>query len=135
MSARVLVAGVLFRAPARKTSKDGRPYVFATIREGNGDAARWWKVFVFSETAIAEIMQLDEGDALAVAGTFEAKIYVPEGREARVDLSLTADGILSAKPKPRERKADKPSRSAPADTGATASSRNHGGDLDDDVPF
>lgn len=114
MSARVLVAGVLFRAPARKTSNNGRPYVFATIREGNGDAARWWKVFVFHDLAIEAIERLSEGEAIAVSGAIEAKIYAAAGKEPRVDLAVTADAILTATPKPRERKADKPPRSAPA---------------------
>jgi single-stranded DNA-binding protein len=138
MSARVLLSGVLFRAPTRKTSKNGNAYVFATIREGNGDAARWWKAFFFHDSAIEAVERLSEGEAVAVSGTFEAKIYTPEGKEARIDLSLAVDAVLSLKPAPRERKskADKPSRSAPAtDTGATASSRNHGGELDDDIPF
>ena len=54
MSARAVVSGVLFRAPASKTSRAGRPYIFATIREGAGDAIRWWKCFAFSESAIEE---------------------------------------------------------------------------------
>jgi single-stranded DNA-binding protein len=135
MSARVLLSGVLFRAPTRKTSKNGNAYVFATIREGNGDAARWWKAFFFHDSAIEAVERLSEGEAIAVSGTLEARVYTPEGKEARIDLSLAVDAVLSARPRPKEAKL-KPSRSAPAtDTGATASSRNHGGELDDDIPF
>jgi single-stranded DNA-binding protein len=134
-SARTILLGVLSRAPTRKTSKNGNPYVFATIREGNGDGARWWKVFVFGETAIEAIEQLREGEAVAVSGAFEAKIYAAEGKEPRVDLSMTVDAVLSAKAKPRERKA-KPPRTTPAKiSGGSTLPHVRGGDLDDDLPF
>lgn len=113
MTARVLVSGVLFKAPTKKISKNGKPYVFSSIREGNGDSARWWKVFVFSVSAIEEIECLKEGEAISVCGAFEVKIYTPEGKEPRVDLTLTADAVLSARPRPKEPKKTAPARAAP----------------------
>jgi hypothetical protein len=44
MSATALISGRLWRRPERKTSKAGKPFVTATIREGNGDGVTWWKV-------------------------------------------------------------------------------------------
>jgi hypothetical protein len=109
MTARVLLSGILFRAPTRKTSKTGHPFVIAKVREGSGDAARWWTIFVFSESAIEEIERLGDGEAIAASGTFEATIWTPEGREPRVNLTMTADAILSAhRPKKRAASADKP---------------------------
>ena len=49
MSARAIVSGALFKAPQTKISKAGKPYAIATIREGTGERARWWKAFVFNE--------------------------------------------------------------------------------------
>jgi single-stranded DNA-binding protein len=138
MSARVLLSGVLFRAPTRKTSKNGNAYVFATIREGNGDAARWWKAFFFHDSAIEAVERLSEGEAVAVSGTFEAKIYTPEGKEARIDLSLAVDAVLSLKPAPRERKskADKAPQAAPTKSASgPAASRWDRGGPNDDLPF
>jgi hypothetical protein len=97
MTDRAIVSGVLFRAPATKTSKAGKPYVFATIRSGSGEAARWWKCFVFSETAIEEISQLGDGDPIAVAGEFDCELYAPAGGESRLSWRITADAVLTAK--------------------------------------
>jgi len=52
MRARAIISGVLFKAPASKTTKTGKPFVCATIREGSGERVRWWKVFIFNESAI-----------------------------------------------------------------------------------
>ena len=52
MTARAIVGGVIFKAPRPKTSKAGKPYAIATIREGTGEHVRWWKAFVFNEFAM-----------------------------------------------------------------------------------
>jgi hypothetical protein len=107
MSDRAIVSGVLFRPPATKTSKAGKPYVFATIRSGSGEAVRWWKCFVFSESAIDEISQLGDGEPIAVAGEFDCELYSPAGGESRLSWKITADAILSAKAKPKEQKGNR----------------------------
>ena len=48
MSARVLVSGVLHRC-TRKTGAKNNTYLMVTIREGSGDAVRWWTAFAFRE--------------------------------------------------------------------------------------
>lgn len=133
MTARILLPGVLHKAPVRKTAKTGRPYVLATLREVNGDAMRWWKLFVFHESAIEEIERLGEGDVIAASGIFEATIWTPEGKQPRVSLSLTADAILSAKAKPKP----KNERAAADDRGSARASATwlRGGTLDDEIPF
>ena len=106
MTARAIVSGVLFRPPVSKTSKAGKPYVVATLREGSGETARWWKVFVFSESAIEEILRLGDGEPIAVAGEFSCELYAPSDGESRLSWRLTADAVLSAhakrKPKTEE---------------------------------
>jgi len=42
MTAHVLVCGQLFRGPEQRTSKTGKPFVTATIRAKDGEAAQWW---------------------------------------------------------------------------------------------
>jgi hypothetical protein len=106
MSARVLLSGVLDKAPVRMTSKVGKTYLRASARDGKGPDAKRWTVFVFSETAIEALEALTVGEAFAASGPFEANIWATEGREPRVSLSTSADAILSArKPKPTKRKA------------------------------
>lgn len=131
MSARTIVDGVLFRAET-KIGKSGKPYAIATVREKTGGESRWWRVFIFGDEMRDEVSRLSAGEPIAVAGEFGADIWAPEGREARVSLTLTADGILSAhKPRaaPKAERADPPtaaSRATPARGGAL---------VDDDIPF
>jgi hypothetical protein len=100
MSAHVLLSVVLQKPPVRKTSKAGKPYLMASARDGNGPDAKWWTIFAFSDAAIEALEALSAGEAFAATGTFDATIWAPEGREPRVNLTLTADAVLSAsKPK------------------------------------
>ena len=142
MTARAIVSGALHKAPEAKTAKSGSTYAALTLREKTGQATRWWKVFVFSDALREEVLRLSDGDPLSVAGEFSADVWAPEGREPRVNLSLTADGVLSArrpKAKPkleldRQRQADNGreraahSWAAPSPGGATRA-------FDDSVAF
>lgn len=144
MSARAIVNGVLFRPPASKTSKAGNPYVVATVREGSGEAARWWKVFVFSKSAIADILCLSDGEPIAVAGEFDCELYAPPGGESRLSWKITADAILSARAKPKtkaQRTAAGASPSQPRSARAVAAASwaaptgMEGAHVSDDLPF
>jgi len=138
MTDRAIVSGVLFRAPATKTSKAGKPFVLATIRSGSGENARWWKAFVFSESAIEEISQLGDGAPIAVSGEFDCELYSAAGGESRLSWRITADAILSAKPKPRRAKATPGPCAAPArPAGGSAVPLLDGWErpFDDSIPF
>ena len=102
MSARAIVAGALFKAPASKVSKAEKSYVLATIREGKGDAARWWKAFVFGDDAMSQVILLGDGDPLAVAGEFDCQAYKTDAGEDRLSWSIMVDGVLSARKPKRE---------------------------------
>jgi hypothetical protein len=128
MSARALVSGVLFRAPATKTSKAGNPYVFATIRSGSGEHVRWWRVFAFSESVIEEILALGDGEPIAVSGEFDCELYAPAGGEERLSWKLTADAVLSARRKPKPKRPA--TRPAPGDPLFERRPL-----IDDDIPF
>lgn len=135
MSDRALISGVVFRQPAQKMTKAGHPFAFLTIRSGSGDAARWWKVFVFSELSIAEVMQLSDGKSIAVSGEFDAEIYAPAGAEPRVTWKITADAVLSAK-RLRPKEPRKVAGAAPATRPSAAPDLlNRGRDFDDEIPF
>lgn len=127
MSAHVLVNGTLHRAPESRTSKAGNAFVMATIRERDGDGSRFWRIFAFGETARGELERLREGDALCVQGAMRAEIFTPDGGEARVSLSVTADHVLALRPpaksrQPRERREDSAPPAGPAGP-------------DDEIPF
>ena len=91
MSAHVLVSGTLFRSPEERTGKrSGKHFVAATIKVRDGEAAQYWRVLAFSDTAQNELLRLDDGEALAVQGTLRAEAYSKDG-EARVNLVVIAD--------------------------------------------
>jgi hypothetical protein len=105
VTARAIVSGVIFKAPQTKTSKAGKPYAIATIREGTGERVRWWKAFVFNEFAIEEILRLGDGDPIAVSGEFDCELWTPEGGgESRLSWKITADTVLSTRAKPKKAK-------------------------------
>jgi hypothetical protein len=41
MTAYALVTGMLFRAPEQRTSKNGNPFVTATLKAKDGEALQW----------------------------------------------------------------------------------------------
>jgi hypothetical protein len=146
MSAHVLLNVVLEKPPVRLTSKAGKQYLRASARDGNGPDAKWWTVFVFSETAVETLETLTVGEAFAATGSFEATIWAPEGREPRVNLTLTADAVLSARKPKRADDAVKYRPKAARNRIAVASNGRKiaeaswahptsGGDLGDDICF
>jgi hypothetical protein len=110
MSARAIVSGVMVKAPVEKISKAGKPYGLVTIREGTGERTRWWKAFVFIESAIEELLRLGDGEPVAIAGEFDCELYAPPGGETRLSWKITADTILSTRPKPKKAKPQEDNR-------------------------
>jgi hypothetical protein len=110
MTARAIVSGVIFKATVEKTSKAGNAYVTATIRDGKGDAARWWKALVFGDDAMAEVLRLGDGDPLAVAGEFDCQAYKTDAGEDRLSWSIMVDAVLSAKAKHKPKAEQRPDR-------------------------
>ena len=117
MSATALISGKLWREPEAKVSKAGKTYGTATVRVGEGDGAQWWRVLAFSESAAAELLQLHDGDGVAASGSFKAEPY-ERGGELRVNLTLFADRLISAKRQKRERDQERRAepRQGPFDT-------------------
>ena len=142
MTAHVLLQGSLAKAPESRISRQGNPFVMATLRVSAGNEIQFWRAFVFSESAQAELMRLGEGDSLAVQGSPKFEIYRPEAGEPRVSLSITVDYILALRQPPKERKKRE---SAPATArsekpASDRSSLNRHGDggedhFGDNVPF
>jgi single-stranded DNA-binding protein len=152
LTTHAIISGTLFRAPERKVSRGGKPYVSATIKCRDGDAAQFWRVTVFSESAGEEMLRLSDGDSVSAQGAMSAEIYRPENGVPRLSLSIVADQVLALRQPARRREkpaADMPDRSAaPAArssgarraAGHRSPSAPHGWhptdtDLNDDVPF
>ena len=142
MTAHVLLQGSLAKAPESRVSRQGNSFVMATLRVTVGNEAQFWRLFVFSESAQAELMRLGEGDALACQGVPKFELFRPEAGEPRVSLSITVDHVLALRQAPKERKkkepAPTPARSEkPApDRSGLANHRCDGSDpFHDEIPF
>jgi Single-strand binding protein family len=103
MTAHVLITGVLFRQPESRVSKSGKPFAMATLRVSAGNESQFWRLFVFSESAQAELAKLSDGDALACQGVPKFELFRPETGEPRVSLSITVDHVLALKQPPKQR--------------------------------
>jgi hypothetical protein len=133
MSARALVSGRLWRDPERRASGAGKSFGSAFIRVGSGDDKKWWKLLVFIETVIEEMLSLKDGDALAATGEFKAEVF--DGRNGpRISFTLFADRVISPKRKKRERDKDRRSEPRPAPINSTDAQRPIDRDLNDEVP-
>jgi single-stranded DNA-binding protein len=143
MSSHILATGTLTKAPESRVSKNGHAFVMATLRVTVGNEAQFWRLFVFSESAQAELMRLGEGDALACQGVPKFELFRPEAGEPRVSLSLTVDHVLALRQPPKERKkkdpAPAPARSEQQPASDRSSLNRHGDDgvdhFGDDIPF
>ncbi|HEY8215380.1 MAG TPA: single-stranded DNA-binding protein [Methylocystis sp.] len=104
MTAHVLVTGTLFRAPERKTSRNGRDYAAATLKVREGEnGSTFWRLTCFSESAMSELLRLTDGDGVSCQGSMKAEIYKPDNGEPRLSLSLVADQVLALRQPARRR--------------------------------
>jgi single-stranded DNA-binding protein len=103
MSARALVNGALHKAAEGRTSKAGTRFSTFALREKVNGSTRWWSVVAFDEASIAAVLSMKVGEPIAVSGEFSAELWTPEGGEPRLSWQITADAILSAKAKPKQR--------------------------------
>jgi hypothetical protein len=133
MSATALISGRLWRSPERKTSKAGKQFVTATIREGNGDAVTWWKILCFSESGCEELLRLGDGDSAAVSGDFKVETY-DKGGELRLSHTIFAERVISARRQKRQRGDDR-SGLEPATANGLGERAPESDPLNDDLPF
>jgi single-stranded DNA-binding protein len=134
-----LVSGFIFRKPEYRTSKSGKQFVTAAVRVKDGDGSQFVRVVAFSESAMAELMRLSDGDTVSAQGSFKAELYSKEhGDTPRLSLSIVADHVLPLRQPPKERKAKAP-EPPPNDTRPRQERRSGtwapGGGPDDSIPF
>lgn len=101
-----LIAGKLFGAPARKTGKAGKPFAVAKVRAAGGDGESLFvNVIAFSEPAQAALLALEDGDAVALAGSITPKVWTDRDGNARPALDMVASQVLTAYHVTRKRRA------------------------------
>jgi len=122
MSILSLISGSLFRDPEKKVSRNDKPYVSATLKVGDKNAAFFVRLFVFGESAQQEMEGLRSGDAVSVVGNLTVELY-----EGKPSYSMAVNRALALKKekKPKAEKTDPPPR---RDERAAAP-------FDDSIPF
>ena len=103
-----LIAGKLQGQPEQRTAKTGKAYVTAKLRVAAGEETHFARITVFSETACAALLALADGDALAVAGTLKPGAWIDRDGNAKPNLDLVAQQVLTAYHLERRRKAMQP---------------------------
>jgi single-stranded DNA-binding protein len=93
MTAFALVAGKLWKEPEGRTSKTGKPFATAIVREGAGDAVTWWSVVAFADNA-AELLRLKDGDVVSVSGPFTVESYIKD-EQNRLRHKIVADRLAA----------------------------------------
>ena len=134
MTAYALISGVIFRAPVQKIGKSGKPYTVCTIRAGSDDGAGgdYWSILSFSESSQLELLRLEVGDACAVRGKLEIKIYTANDGTAKISRTIFSDAAIGLRPAPRTPKA-KAAKAAPTSQGQAEQSTPPSSDLNDDL--
>jgi single-stranded DNA-binding protein len=123
-----LLNGYLFGDPEEKTSKAGKPYVKATLKEGRGDETIFVSVTAFQGTTADALLLGKDGDAVNIMGELKLRCYEKNG-EWRPAADVIANKVtLLAKParpqaelRTRDETRTPPRRTADA--------------IDDDIPF
>jgi hypothetical protein len=101
MSLLGIASGALNKAAELRTSKSGKPFAVFTLRETVNGATRWLQCIAFSESAIADLKEMEAGEPIAVAGEITAEIYAPAGADSRINWRVRVDGVLTARRKPK----------------------------------
>ncbi|MGF6792396.1 single-stranded DNA-binding protein [Paraburkholderia sp. 35.1] len=121
-----LIAGKLYGTAQTRTGQSGKTFVTAKVRAAGGDGETLFvNVITFSDTAAAALLALEDGDAVALAGTLSPKVWTDKHGEARPALDMVAHAVLTAYHVRRKRKAVQPEEPGPVD-GAHR-------DMDDDL--
>lgn len=96
MTAVVLVTGTIWRKPELRKTKTGKTFCTAKIRETNDDGDHvYWAINAFGDDAITELMSAGDGDLVSCRGKLMADVYTPPGRDPRVNLTVSANKIVT----------------------------------------
>jgi single-strand DNA-binding protein len=127
--------GTLGREAEVKTSKNGKTYLRANIRVGEGDAGQWISVMVFDTDTIQTADKMVKGARVYVEGKLSLEEWTAQDGTKKTSLSvmswhcrLAEIGRNKAKRDPQKPKQDFPrAMHAPLGTGSAG--------MNDDIPF
>jgi single-stranded DNA-binding protein len=122
-----LISGSLYRAPELRTAKTGRQFVTATLRAKEGESSQFVRITAFSESVQAELLRLQDGDALSVQGRLTVETFITTTGAHKVSLSLVAENVLTLRQPPKKRE--------PKTKPASSSAQERERAFDDSIPF
>ena len=93
MMGRVLVTGMLFSRPEKRTLSNGSQCVTAIVKSREGNHTRLWHIAAFHKAVQVTLLQLTGGDAVAVQGVLRAELYDSSG-ETRLSCGVIAERAL-----------------------------------------
>jgi single-stranded DNA-binding protein len=121
-----LIAGKLYGAPQRRSSKTGTQFVTGKLRASMGDESVFINFICFRETVGLALLALTDGTPCAIAGDMKITTYTARDGTTRPSIDITVSEILTPHHVSRRRQAMK-------DTGATKVDGN--GERDRELPF
>jgi single-stranded DNA-binding protein len=131
-----LIAGKLYGKSARRTDKNGKPFVTAKVRAAAGDGeALFVNVITFSENVGDALLALDDGDSVSLSGALTPKVWTPPNGEPRPVLDLVAHAVLTAYHVTRKRQAVSKQDDAPAAERQQGRRAPSADGLDSDLPW
>lgn len=90
-----LVVGKLYGSARQGRSKNDNLYTTANVRTNEGGESLFVNVITFSESAGRELMALEDGDSVALAGSLTPKVYQAKDGEWRPGLDLLAHRVTT----------------------------------------
>lgn len=92
----VLIEGTLNAAAVSRVSSKGSTFATAQVRAAGEDGATvWCSCIAFNADAVAALLALHAGDAVAIAGHAALSHWESGSGEHRVGLRVTAQRVLS----------------------------------------
>lgn len=94
-----LIAGRLLGDPERRVGKGGSLYVVAKLRAQAGDGEHLIvNVIAFDDVPCAALLDLRDGDSVALAGSLTPKAWTDKQGNVKPALDLVAHRVLSGYP-------------------------------------
>lgn len=91
-----LIGGKISGTPIEHTGQGGTQFDTAKVRVPCPDGtANITSVIAFDASVCSQLLALDDGDSVGIAGTLEPKAWTDRSGEARPALSLVEHALLS----------------------------------------
>jgi single-stranded DNA-binding protein len=132
-----LIAGKLFGAPQKRTSKNGNDYVTGKMRVPMPDGVAAFVTFIaFRDHVCAALTGLADGSSIAIAGELKVSTYVAKDGTTKPSLDVTAHEVLTPTHVTRRRKAmHKDADEGTSSTAVSASAKSSSDDFNDEITF